>query len=225
MLYISEKSSVGKEHPDDTFTLEIDSPITASQPYSQPKPKSGRRKFSRLCWEHVHDRDEAPTIPIYDVCNNSENSERGISLPINQFRRFFTDNLLGKIAEQSSLHAVQQNPNRPLDLDRSELLQWLGLSMYISISKIPNTRLHWSSFSVGNEKVSSTLSRDRWEEIKMKLHLADDTRIDPHDKLSKVRPLLDHLRSKFKEIPMTIAKCRSADGTFQGVFIYEAIYS
>ncbi|XP_037773143.1 piggyBac transposable element-derived protein 3-like [Penaeus monodon] len=77
----------------------------------------------------------------------------------------------------------------------------------MSVSKIPNTRLHWSSFSVGSEQISSVMSRDRWEEIKVNLHLTDNSQIDPNDKLSKVRPLLEHLRSKFKEIPMTEYLC------------------
>ncbi|XP_047500267.1 piggyBac transposable element-derived protein 3-like [Penaeus chinensis] len=34
-----------------------------------------------------------------------------------------------------------------------------------------------------------------------------DPKPDPNDKLSKVRPLLEHLRSKFKEIPMTEYLC------------------
>jgi len=46
------------------------------------------------------------------------------------------------------------------------------------------------------------MSRDRWEEIKLNLHLTDNSQIDPNDKLSKVRPLLEHLRSKCKDIPM-----------------------
>lgn len=176
-----------------------------SPPEAQLRVKSRRKSTSRLYWEHVHNRHEAPTIPIYDVTNYDE--EEGISLPIDIFRRFFTDNVLDMIVEQSNFYAVQQNPNKPLEMCRSELEQWLGLCLYMSISKIPNTRLHWSRFSVGNENVSSAMSRDRWEEIKMKFHLVDNSQLDLQDKLSKVRPLLDHLRAKFKEIPMTEYLC------------------
>lgn len=60
---------------------------------------------------------------------------------------------------------------------------------------------------MGSEKVKSVMSEHRGEEIKMKLHLVDNTKINPADKISKVRPLLEHLRSKFKEIPMTEYLC------------------
>nr|XP_027235887.1 piggyBac transposable element-derived protein 3-like [Penaeus vannamei] len=201
-----ESSSDGDEFPDDTVVLEVNNLTTVSPPHSKPKPKTGRRKFSRLFWEHVHSRDEAPTIPIYDVSDNSENEE-GISLPVNLLRRFFSDDLLDMVVQQSNLYSLQRNANKPFDIDRSELEQWLGLCMIMSVSRIPNTRLHWSCFSVGSEKISSSMSRDRWEEIKMNLHLTDNSQIDPNDKLSKIRPLLEHLRSKFKEIPMTEYLC------------------
>lgn len=37
----------------------------------------------------------------------------------------------------------------------------------------------------------------------MNLHFVDNSQLDPTDKRSKVRPLLDHHRTNLKEIPMT----------------------
>ena len=49
------------------------------------------------------------------------------------------------------------------------------------------------------------MSRDRWEDIKHKLHLVDNTYLtnkSPYeDKLFKIRPMVDHLREKFQAIP------------------------
>lgn len=78
--------------------------------------------------------------------------EDGISLPIDLFRRLFTDDLLDLIVEQFSLYAVQGNTRKPSRLDKSKLEQWLGLCLYISVAKILNTRLQWSSFTMRNEK-------------------------------------------------------------------------
>ncbi|XP_037792255.1 uncharacterized protein LOC119587618 [Penaeus monodon] len=95
-----EPSSDGEEFPDDTVVLEL-------------YPKNRRRKFSRLYWEHIHSRDEAPTVPIYDVSDRSE-IEEGISLLVKLFRRFFSDELLDMVVQQSNQYAVQQNTNKPL---------------------------------------------------------------------------------------------------------------
>lgn len=127
--------------------------------------------------------------------------QEGLSLPIELFR-FFTNGILDLIVNQSNLYATQTDINKPLDLDRNELEKWLGLCVYI-ISEIPNTLLHWSGLCLGNETVSSNMNKDRWETLKMKLHFVDNSQLDPNDKLCEVRPLLDHLLAKFKEIPMT----------------------
>ena len=94
-----------------------------------------------------------------------------------------------------------------------ELEKWLGLCIYFSISKLPNIRMHWST-QLGplSEIASEVMSRNRWEEIKSRLHIVDNSTLDPNpsnnkDKLFKVRPLVGHLRSKFQEIPMTQDLC------------------
>lgn len=163
-------------------------------------PKCGRKKVPRIYWQQIQAREEEPTIPIYDVRNDCP---EGLPLPIELFRRFFSNDILDLIVDQSNVYATQTDVNKPLDLDRDELEKWLGLCMYMSISKISNTRLHWSGICLGNETVSSNMSRDRWETIKMKLHLVDNSQLNANDKVCKVKPLLDHLRAKFKEIPMT----------------------
>jgi len=79
-----------------------------------------------LYWEYIHSRDEAPTIPIYNVSDSSENEE-GISLPVSLLRRFFSDDLLDIVAQHSNLYAVQQNINRLLALERSDLQKCFAL--------------------------------------------------------------------------------------------------
>ncbi|KAF2355450.1 PiggyBac transposable element-derived protein, partial [Trinorchestia longiramus] len=61
--------------------------------------------------------------------------------------------------------------------------------------------LHWSEYAM-NDKISSTMSRKRWEDIKASLHLVDNSKLDPSNKLAKVRLLVDHLREKFQKLPM-----------------------
>ncbi|XP_068215341.1 uncharacterized protein [Palaemon carinicauda] len=126
---------------------------------------------------------------------------------------FLDDDIMDTIVAQSNLYAIQKNPNKPLNVDRSELEQWLGLSIYFSLSKLPNIRMHWST-QLGplREIAADVMSRNRWEEIKSKFHMADNSILDSNprgnrDKLFKVRPLFDKLRSKFQQIPMTQNLC------------------
>ena len=49
------------------------------------------------------------------------------------------------------------------------------------------------SADVHNDAVSSMMSRKRFDDIMKYLHLADNTSLDPNNKFSKVRSLLDKL--------------------------------
>ena len=111
------------------------------------------------------------------------------------------------IVLQSKLYALQKNINKPLNLEDKELKKWLGLILYFSISKLPNTRMHWAKIlSPLTDYAAEVMSRDRFEIIKSCLHLADNTEAAlpgtaNYDPIYKVRPLITHLRKKFQDIP------------------------
>ena len=58
---------------------------------------------------------------------------------------------------QTNLYAVQEEPRKTLNMEKNEREQWLG---YMSLTKLPDTRLHWSGM---DENVACIMSRDRWE--------------------------------------------------------------
>lgn len=124
--------------------------------------------------------------------------------PIDYFRSFFTSEIIDLLVEQSNLYAIQQNPSKPLNVDKMEMEQWLGICLHMSLSRLPDTRLHWSGL---DKTAASIMSRDRWEQIKSNLHMVDNSNLDKSDKVVKVRPLMDHLRNAFKQIPMLEHLC------------------
>ena len=97
---------------------------------------------------------------------------------------------------------MQTNPNKPLNMTSKELEQFIGTVFFMSLLKLPRTRLYWNSqFFFHN--ISSVMSRDRWEAIKKNLHCNDNSTIDPNniDKPFKIRPVIEHLVNKFRDIP------------------------
>ena len=149
----------------------------------------------------------------YEFLGDMEEEEKdSLKLHIEYFHDFISEQLLKTFVEQSNLYSTQKNPNKPLNIDISELEQWLGLCIYFSISKLPSARLHWS-IHLGplREFASSIMSRNRWEEIKANLHLVDNNTLPAdstnRDKLFKVRPMVDHLKTEFKKIPMNQHVC------------------
>ncbi|KAG5284296.1 hypothetical protein AALO_G00025120, partial [Alosa alosa] len=113
---------------------------------------------------------------------------------------FFSEDILDVIVDQSNLYAMQCDPNKPLNLKTSELEQFLGTVLYMSLFGLPGTRMYWSKSSRVSQVVD-TMSLNRWEIIKKFLHFSNNNRQN-EDPLYKVRPLVDHLTSKLMSIPM-----------------------
>lgn len=165
---------------------------------------------SRVSWRQCNPTDS--TIN-YEYLGPEHEFTDDLRQPIEYFRRLLTVQFLDLIVTQTNLYAVQTNPNKPMKIDRKELEQWFGLCVYFSISKLPNTRMHWSN-QLGplRDIASDVMSRNRWEEIKSKLHMVDNSTLDPNmsnnkDKLFKVRPMIDCLRNSFQQIPMIQNLC------------------
>lgn len=134
-----------------------------------------------------------------------------VESPITYFRNFFDVTFLSHICEQSSLYSAQRNPNKVASMTVNDLEQFIGTVLTMSLMKLPQTRMYWSQrFRVS--QVADTMTRDRWEEIKQSLHFSDNQEApdqnDPErDRLYKVRPLLDHLVAKCREIPKSQKLC------------------
>ena len=85
--------------------------------------------------------------------------------------------------------------------------------IYFSISKLPNTRMHWATrLTPLTDFTSECMSCDRFEIIKRNLHFADNNcqlpRTDKnHDPLYKITSLMNHLRAKFQSIPKRQKLC------------------
>ena len=98
---------------------------------------------------------------------------------------------------------------KTLNINTNELEQWVGLCIYSPISKLSNARQHWSlQLGALRDFAAEVMSRNRWEDIKHKRHLVDNTSLTNkspyhhinHHKLFKIRPMVDHLREKFQAI-------------------------
>uniref|UniRef100_A0A0K0EC23 DDE_Tnp_1_7 domain-containing protein n=1 Tax=Strongyloides stercoralis TaxID=6248 RepID=A0A0K0EC23_STRER len=63
--------------------------------------------------------------------------------PLFYFKQMISENLLNNIVDQSNLYAIQKNVNKPLGLTLSELEKFIGITMLMSIYKLPRTHMFW----------------------------------------------------------------------------------
>lgn len=115
-----------------------------------------------------------------------------VDTPVDNFRKFFDDNIVKIIVEQSNLYSIQNNPNKPLNLTSKELEQYIGVCIGMSVYDLPRSRMYWAQ-NTRIDKIANVMSRDRWEQIKSNLHCVDNTLMRPindpnRDKLFKIRP-------------------------------------
>ena len=188
-------------HDDENRFSEEDDP-------SSNMPPRKKHKRDGTPWRIVNEKHSQKEMPKWkgDLPNPDCVRE-----PINYFRDFFDNEILEHIVEQSNIYAIQRNPNKPLNLDRNELEQFIGTLFVMSLTKITNTRLYWATGFAMND-ISDYFSRNRWQCIKWNLHCANNDEILPrdhpnYDPLFKIRPLITHLQKKFRSIPPSQMMC------------------
>ncbi|XP_034066448.1 piggyBac transposable element-derived protein 2-like [Gymnodraco acuticeps] len=149
-------------------------------------------------WKTVHN----PSCNPYPEWQGVSRSDEILS-PLQYFQQFFSEDILESIVQQSNLYAMQNNPNKPLNLTTKELEQFLGTVVYMSLFGLPRTRMFWNK-ACRVSQVADTMTLNRWEAIKKYLHFSnnEDRQEEGNDPLHKIRPLVTHLISKLKSIPM-----------------------
>ena len=80
------------------------------------------------------------------------------------------------------------------DLIKPVLLAWLGITIYMEIKVLPQTRSYWDNHAFfGCPLIRAIMKRDRFEQILRNIHLVDnetivtDNKSPEYDKLAKVK--------------------------------------
>ena len=95
------------------------------------------------------------------------------------------------------LYSVFKRNDR-FKVQANEIRAFIAILICSGYVDLPTRRMFWEQASdVCNELICSLKSRDRFEEIMKYIHFNDNTQLDPEDKYSKIRPLMDHLNTKF----------------------------
>ncbi|XP_030579753.1 piggyBac transposable element-derived protein 3-like [Archocentrus centrarchus] len=187
----SEEENVPK--PDGDGSSSEEEVVTTSGQAARQKQK--RPNKEKMAWKTVKQtQSSAKNVPMWLPDNDS------IRLPIEYFRQFFDTELLTLIVNQSNLYSTQENPNHALKLDQKELEQFIGTVLYMSVIRLPRSRIYWSN-ACRVDQVADVMPRDRWEEIKHCINFSDNTTPNNSDRLFKIRPLIDSLLPKFQALP------------------------
>lgn len=123
---------------------------------------------------------------------------------------FFFDGILEHIAAQSNLYAKQKNILSNFSTSPIELRKLFGIMIYMSVYRYRNIRAYWGEYAF--PPIQTALTRNRFDEIRRYMHFNDNDAAPPkdsppHDKLYKIRPVIEHFNKTFKAIPLNQHLC------------------
>jgi hypothetical protein len=142
------------------------------------------------------------------VCNTgfSDPPDEEIT-PSEYFKQMCRDEVVENFVEQSNLYCVQKT-GRPLNTNKNEMEQFLGTHIMAGIVKLPSHRMYWAD-STRFDLIADVMSRNRVDTMSKYFHINDNdtmkARDDPeYDKLFKVRPFVESIKSSFREIEVRV---------------------
>ncbi|XP_066970861.1 heterogeneous nuclear ribonucleoprotein U-like isoform X7 [Macrobrachium rosenbergii] len=192
----SEDENLESENDDDEYEPEKDSEIQISEDETEDDEGTEEEDYPSTCtkgkkisrkpvWktkksEHVDSLEKDFIGQVYA-------GDGSVRSPIEYFEELLDSSMKKLLVEESNKYAIQNDPNKPLNLTMDELEKFIGMLYIMSIVKIPRARLYWSSY-LRFPKIADVMSLQRFETIKKNLHCNDNqSRPDGcQDKLYKI---------------------------------------
>ena len=125
--------------------------------------------------------------------------------PLEFFSKFFTQDVLQLLVEQTNLYAQQNKPREWEDTTADEIRAFLAMLIAMGIHGLPRVRMFWSTdplFRV--QPVADIMTRQRFMKLVGNLHVNDNNKAVPrgdpaYDRLHKIRPLLTKMNANFQK--------------------------
>lgn len=224
----STEESSGEESSDNEFVPpapvvkrcrtrggKVNNPAVPRKQTSKEQQKIAKEVELEHRWKHQDDGD-FPIIPEFTADSKINAHLPEDPTPIDVFNLFFDDDLYNLLTTQTNLYAHQYREAHPMlprhsrarywnDVTIEEMKKFLALHFLTGIVQKPEINQYWSTNPLLKTSVfNQVMSRNRFQVILDFLHFNDNSHYDPNDpnrdRLYKVRPLIDHLVSKFKSV-------------------------
>lgn len=129
-----------------------------------------------------------------------------LSTPFQFFSYFFTDDLLNTIVEETLRYSISINPDKPFNVSKTDIHRYMGILIITTVMTASNIRMYWNP-KFGLTLIQNTMSVNHFEKIRQHLHFNNNAKLIPqnqpgHDKLFKIRPVIDTLVKQFSSIPL-----------------------
>ncbi|XP_066602489.1 piggyBac transposable element-derived protein 4-like [Prorops nasuta] len=117
----------------------------------------------------------------------------------NVYHLFLTNDILEHIVTETNRFGEEDSSFKEVSVEELEV--YFALIILISTVQKPTLQSYWSTDkSVEMPYFKTVMSRNRFMAISRKLHFVDNERLQPDDPLRKIRPIMDMINKRFKEV-------------------------
>ena len=118
--------------------------------------------------------------------------------PYEIWKSIFSTEMLKYIVFQTNLYANRNKNNKKFKVLECEMQKCFGIILLSGYHTVPEEQQYWSTQpDLHAEIVAKTMSRNRYFEIKKYMHFADNLKLAPGNKMSKISPLYDMMNKNF----------------------------
>ncbi|KAF0303513.1 PiggyBac transposable element-derived protein 3 [Amphibalanus amphitrite] len=136
----------------------------------------------------LKEREEACPYPQVNFSNKT---------PVEVLSFFLDDEFYAQLLQETRRY-IQWRGKNVQEPSIAELKAVMAILYFSGYHNVPNRRAFWSTDpDLHVEFVSRIISRNRFDDILSVLHFADNQRLDPSDKMAKLRPLFNSMQDKF----------------------------
>ena len=161
-------------------------------------------------WNEIESDSDEEFLEDHGVVDEVTSVAEGdIILPIDCYRHFITDEIIGLMVRETNRYAEQYLQTHEISR-RSKIRQWkqtsdeemlkfFGIIIEMGLVQMPKLSYYWSSSQLyGSEIIRSIMSREKFELLLRFWHFANNDEKHPsQDRLFKLRPLLNLLKARF----------------------------
>ncbi|KAF2894572.1 hypothetical protein ILUMI_11602 [Ignelater luminosus] len=178
---------------EDDFDEEDNLPVSIlkSKIQKRDRPNAVRTEKRLYVWNHRDIDKSKLEFPVIPSAYNNRS-------PIELFSLFLNNKVIDMFVHFSNKYTSSKNKiGNITQTEMKNFFRILLLSGYVQVSR---RRLYWENRRDSHNKlVVNTISRDRFEYIMSNIHCCDNDNLDPTDRFTKVRPLINKMNELFQE--------------------------
>ena len=127
-----------------------------------------------------------------------------VESPFQYFWSVFPNDVIEHITYQTNLYARQKNIATKFSTTNDEIVQFLGLLMFMGVGQYPSLDDYWAQ-ETRVPQVAAVMSSKRFRLLRRTIHFNDNmTACATQDKFFKIRPIFNYITDAFLKMPSTV---------------------